>query len=197
MRLAVAEGEAMDLAHGAASYPPASVRVASIAAMRAGTGAIIIAAGKGALPGGEDRMAVLQQSVGIIRDIGRQLQGYEGLVVIVTNPVDVLTVVFAESAGMAPHRVIGTGTMLDAARPRQVQSTELRLEAHSIHAYVIGEHGDSEVVLWSSARAPGGGRERRSDGGGQPRPVGEGAGRTGPVGGDTTARIGVVGHTTT
>ena len=72
--------------------------------------------------------------------------------ILVTNPVDVLTAVFAEAAGMAPSRVMGTGTMLDTARLRQVVSTELQLEANSIHAYIVGEHGDSEVVLWSSAR---------------------------------------------
>lgn len=152
LRTAVAEGEAMDLAHGASYYPPASVRVATVEQMRAGTGAIVIAAGQGAMPGGEDRLAALQQTAGIVRSLGEQLRGYEGLVIVVTNPVDVLTAVFAAAAGMPTNRVIGTGTMLDTARLRQVVSVELGLEANSIHAYVVGEHGDSEVVLWSSAR---------------------------------------------
>jgi L-lactate dehydrogenase len=152
LRTAVAEGEAMDLSHGAAFYSPATVRVASIEEMRDRTRAIVIAAGMGAMPGGDDRLAALQQTVGIIRALGAQLHGYSGLVIVVTNPVDVLTAVFARAADLPAERVIGTGTMLDTARLRQVLGTELGLEANSIHAYVVGEHGDSEVVLWTSAR---------------------------------------------
>jgi L-lactate dehydrogenase len=151
-RQELAEGEAMDLAQGAAFYPAASVRVASIEEMRSRSRAIVIAAGRGALPGGADRLAALQQTVVIVRELGAQLRGYRGLVILVTNPVDVLTAVFADAAEMPPARVIGTGTMLDSARLRQMMSLELNLEARSIHAYVVGEHGDSEVVLWSTAR---------------------------------------------
>lgn len=152
LRAEVAEGEAMDLAHGAAFYPPARVRVAGLDEMREATGAIVVAAGRGALPGGPDRLAALQQTAAIVRELAAPLRGYRGLVVVVTNPVDVLTAVLAEAAGLPPHRVIGTGTMLDTARLRQVIGVELGLEPSSIHAYVVGEHGDSEVVLWSSAR---------------------------------------------
>ena len=152
LRQALAEGEAMDLAQGASFYPPATVRVADIAEMKERCDVIVIAAGRGAIPGGVDRLAALQHTVGIVRDLGAQLAGYGGLVIIVTNPVDVLTAVFADAAQMHATRVIGTGTMLDTARLRQVMSVELGLEAQSIHAYVVGEHGDSEVVLWSTAR---------------------------------------------
>ena len=152
LRQALAEGEAMDLAQGASFYPPATVRVADIAEMKERCDVIVIAAGRGAISGGLDRLAALQHTVGIVRDLGAQLAGYGGLVIIVTNPVDVLTAVFADAAHMPPTRVIGTGTMLDTARLRQVMSVELGLEAQSIHAYVVGEHGDSEVVLWSTAR---------------------------------------------
>lgn len=152
MRQAVAEGEAMDLAQGASFYPPAAVRVADIAEMKKRCRVIVIAAGRGAIPGGTDRLAALQHTAGIVRELGEQLRGYGGLVIVVTNPVDVLTAIFAKAAGMSPTRVIGTGTMLDTARLRQVMSMELGLEAQSIHAYVVGEHGDSEVVLWSTAR---------------------------------------------
>jgi L-lactate dehydrogenase len=67
----------------------------------------------------------------------------------------VLTFVLAESSGLPPERVIGTGTMLDTARLRQVLGEELRVDPHSVHAQVVGEHGDSEVVLWSSAHVGG------------------------------------------
>lgn len=75
--------------------------------------------------------------------------------IVVTNPVDVLTKVVAEASGLPHHRVIGTGTMLDTARLRQVIGRELDLDPRSVHAHVVGEHGDSEVVLWSGARAGG------------------------------------------
>jgi L-lactate dehydrogenase len=90
-----------------------------------------------------------------LRDLGRDLRGYPGLVIVVTNPVDVLTYVMAESSGLPPERVIGTGTMLDTARLRHMLGDELRLDPRSIHAQVVGEHGDSEVVLWSSAQVGG------------------------------------------
>ncbi len=84
-----------------------------------------------------------------------RLRGYQGLVVLVTNPVDVLTYVFTKASGLAPERVLGTGTMLDTARLRQILGRELHVDPRSIHAQVVGEHGDSEVVLWSGAAVGG------------------------------------------
>jgi len=152
-RQEIAEGEAMDLAHGSSFYPAASVRAASIADMR-DTDAVVIAAGRGGRPE-ETRLALLRDNAGTAREIGESLRGYRGLVVVVTNPVDVLTTVVRESAGLPPERVIGTGTMLDTARLRHAAGRELRLDPRSVHAQVVGEHGDSEVVLWSSAQAGG------------------------------------------
>jgi L-lactate dehydrogenase len=152
-RTEVAEGEAMDLAHGAAFYPPTSVRAAAPDELR-DTDAIVIAAGRGGKPG-ESRLELLRENAGLLGDIGKRLAGYRGLVVVVTNPVDVLTQVVTRTSGLPPERVIGTGTMLDTARLRQVVGRELNVAPQSVHAHVIGEHGDSEVVLWSSARAGG------------------------------------------
>jgi L-lactate dehydrogenase len=90
-----------------------------------------------------------------VRELGRKLRGYRGLVIVVTNPVDVLTYVVAESSELPPERVVGTGTMLDTARLRQILGEELDLDPRSVHAQVVGEHGDSEVVLWSSAQVGG------------------------------------------
>ena len=145
----VAEGEAMDLAHGAAFYTTASVRAVPVDEML-GTDALVVAAGRGGKPN-ESRLDLLRDNAKILRELGGRLRGYRGLVVVVTNPVDVLTYVVAESSGLPPERVIGTGTMLDTARLRQVLGQELRIDPHSVHAQVVGEHGDSEVVLWSSA----------------------------------------------
>lgn len=149
----VAEGEAMDLAHGASFYSTTAVRAVARDALLQ-TDALVIAAGRGGKPG-ESRLDLLRDNASTLRDIGTALRGYRGLVVVVTNPVDVLTWVVADSSGLPPERVIGTGTMLDTARLRQVLGAELRLDPHSIHAHVVGEHGDSEVVLWSSAAVGG------------------------------------------
>ena len=152
-RTEVAEGEAMDLSHGAAFYPTATVRAVAVDEL-VSTDALVIAAGKGGKPG-QSRLELLRENAGILRRIGAGLRNYRGLVVIVTNPVDVLTYVVAESSGLPAERVIGTGTMLDTARLRQAIGRELNIAAQSVHAHVIGEHGDSEVVLWSTAHVGG------------------------------------------
>jgi L-lactate dehydrogenase len=91
----------------------------------------------------------------VVGAIGRSLAGFPGTVVMVTNPVDVLTHAMQHASGLPPERVIGTGTMLDTARLRQMLGAELGLAAGSVHAQVVGEHGDSEVVLWSGAQVGG------------------------------------------
>ncbi|AHG88193.1 Lactate/malate dehydrogenase [Gemmatirosa kalamazoonensis] len=149
LRAELAEGEAMDLAHGAAFYPAATVRAAPFDELLA-TNALVIAAGRGGKPG-ESRLDLLRDNARVMRDVGARLRDYRGLVVVVTNPVDVLTYVVAESSGLPVERVIGTGTMLDSARLRQAIGEALHVAPHSVHAHVVGEHGDSEVVLWSSA----------------------------------------------
>jgi L-lactate dehydrogenase len=144
----VAEGEAMDLSHGSSYYPAASVRSAHPEEMLA-TKAVVIAAGRGGDPD-ESRLDLLRDNVAIVRDLAQHFVDYQGIVVIVTNPVDVLVHAFQQASGLPPERVISTGTMLDTARLRQVLGRELNLDPRSVHAQVIGEHGDSEVVLWSS-----------------------------------------------
>jgi L-lactate dehydrogenase len=91
----------------------------------------------------------------VVSDITRTLRGCRGLLVIVTNPVDVLTQVVTDVSGMPPGRVLGTGTMLDTARLKQVVGESVNVDPRSVHAHVVGEHGDSEVVLWSTARVGG------------------------------------------
>jgi L-lactate dehydrogenase len=153
VRVDVAEGDAMDLAHGAAFYPAATVRSATLEDMRT-TDAVVIAAGRGGR-GGESRLDLLRDNAGVVGDIARHFRDYDGLVIVVTNPVDVLTHEFALASGLPHERVIGTGTMLDTARLRQVVGRTLHVAPQSIHVQVVGEHGDSEVVLWSSAQAAG------------------------------------------
>ncbi len=153
VREGLADGEAMDLAHGAPFYPAARVRSAEVEEM-VDADAVVICAGRGGKPD-EPRLELLRDNAAIARDIGRRLSGCRGIVVVVTNPVDVLTHLVAEASGLSPERVIGTGTMLDTARIRQMLGRELDVSPRSIHAHVVGEHGDSEVALWSSARVGG------------------------------------------
>lgn len=149
----LAEGEAMDLAHGSSFYPTAAVRTGSIEEA-AQADAVVISAGRNG-KAGESRLDLLRDNAAIIKGIGRRIAGCRGIIVMVTNPVDVLTRVMTEASGLPPARVIGTGTMLDTARLHQVLGRVLRLDPHSVHAQVVGEHGDSEVVLWSGARVGG------------------------------------------
>lgn len=150
LREELAEGEAMDLAHGASFYPSAAVRPVSAGEI-GDSDAVVIAAGRGGRPG-ESRLELLRDNAAAVRAIGSRLRGYAGTILVVTNPVDVLTQVVTDASGLPPARVIGTGTMLDTARLRQVLGRFLRVDPRSVHAHVVGEHGDSEVVLWSAAR---------------------------------------------
>jgi len=153
IRQQVAEGEAMDLSHGASFYPSATVRTAPIEEMK-DTDAVIIAAGRGGRPG-ESRLELLRENAAVIKDIGQKLRGCRGTVILVTNPVDVLTDVMTTVSELPPGRVVGTGTMLDTARLRHLVGQSIHVDPRSIHAQVVGEHGDSEVVLWSAARVGG------------------------------------------
>jgi L-lactate dehydrogenase len=149
----LADGEAMDLRHGASFYPAATVRSASVDEMSQAD-AVVIAAGRGSGTH-ESRLDLLQENATIVRSIARQLAGTNGILVVVTNPVDIMTQVATKASGLPPARVIGTGTMLDTTRLRQALGRELNIDPHSIHAHVVGEHGDSEVALWSAARVGG------------------------------------------
>ena len=153
LRGAVAEGEAMDLAHGASFYPPAAVRTAAIEEM-VGADVIVIAAGRGGRSG-ESRLDLLRDNAALIADIGQRLTRARGSIVVVSNPVDILTGRMTEVSGLPAGRVIGTGTMLDTARLKQIVADSIHVDPHSIHCHVVGEHGDSEVVLWTGARVGG------------------------------------------
>lgn len=152
---AYALGEAMDLQHAVPLGHPVRVwagdyRDAAQASI------VVIAAGVGSVPG-ETRLDLLGRNVLVIRDCMKQLlaEGFDGMVLMTTNPVDVLTQVAQEESGLAVERVIGSGTVLDTARLRAMLGDALGVEARSVHAYIIGEHGNSEVAAWSSARIAG------------------------------------------
>ncbi len=150
-----AEGEVMDLQHAAALARPVAVwagdyRDAARAAIA------VIAAGVGGRPG-ETRLDLLSRNVTVVRDCVRALmaEGFEGVVLMTTNPVDILAQVAQEESGLPIGRVLGSGTVLDTARLRAMLAAKLRIEARSIHAYIVGEHGDSEIAAWSAAHVAG------------------------------------------
>jgi L-lactate dehydrogenase len=153
IRSEIAEGEAMDLNHGSSFYPSAKVKSASIEEMIK-CKAIVITAGRGGEPG-ESRLDLLKENKVIVEEIASKLKGFSGFLIIVSNPVDVLTHFYQQATGIDPKKVIGTGTMLDTARFREMIGQKINVDVKSIHASVIGEHGDSEVMLWSSAHIGG------------------------------------------
>ncbi len=151
----VAESEAMDLQHAASMNRPVHIRAGDYADA-AQASIVIIAAGVGGAPG-ESRLDLLARNVGVVRECMKQLgaEGFSGILLMTTNPVDVLTQVAQEESGFAAARVIGSGTLLDSARLRAMIGEALSVEARSVHAYIIGEHGDSEIAAWSSANIAG------------------------------------------
>ncbi len=149
----LAKGEAMDFNHGSSFFPSTNVKAVDIPEMMH-CNAIVITAGRGGSPT-ESRLDLLNDNIKIARDISNQLAGYKGMLVIVANPVDILTYFYQKFTGLPSGRVIGTGTFLDTARLREMVGRRLNVDPRSVHAKVIGEHGDSEVVLWSEANIGG------------------------------------------
>lgn len=146
-----AEGEAMDLSHGLPFLPSAAVRAAPPTEVR-GVDLVVIAAGAFTKPG-ESRLELLGRNVDVVRREVPLLAtaNPDAVFLIITNPVDVLTEVAVREAGLPWGRVIGSGTVLDSARFRAALAARCGVAAQNVHAWVIGEHGDSEVPVWSSA----------------------------------------------
>jgi L-lactate dehydrogenase len=150
-----AEGEAMDLMHGAAFVRPVTVRAGGYADC-AGARIVVITAGAAQKPG-ETRLDLVRKNTGIFRDMIPQIAqaAPQAILLIVANPVDILTHAAYHFSGFPAGRVVGSGTMLDTARLRALVGQRLSIDPRSVHGYVVGEHGDSEVVLWSRASVAG------------------------------------------
>jgi L-lactate dehydrogenase len=146
-----AEGEAMDLTHGRAFGE--SVEVISGGYQDLGEAQVVVVTAGVAQQPGETRLNLLNRNAGVFRDIVAQLDRYapRAVLVIASNPVDILTHITQQLSHRDPNLVIGTGTLLDTARFRTLLGRHYCVDARSVHAYIVGEHGDSEVPLWSSA----------------------------------------------
>ena len=150
-----AEGEAMDISHGVPFVKPMKIYAGDYDDI-VDASIIIISAGAAQKPG-ETRLQLVQKNVGIFKTIIPEIsrRKCEGVILVVSNPVDILTYVAQKLSGFPVHRVIGSGTVLDTARLKSRLSEHLDVDARTVHAFIIGEHGDSELAAWSSAAVSG------------------------------------------
>ncbi len=150
-----AAGEAMDLMHGQAFFERIIVRAGDYRDL-APAQMVVITAGVGQKPG-ESRLDLLNRNAAVFGEIVGQLDRHtpRSVLVIASNPVDILTYVTQQTSRRAASRVIGTGTMLDTGRFRALLGAHYGINPRSVHAYIVGEHGDTEVPLWSTARIAG------------------------------------------
>lgn len=147
-----AEGEAMDLVD-ALTCAPSYVKIKSGTYKDARDCDIVVITAGAAQKPGETRLQLLKKNVNILKGMVSQIMesGFDGIFLVVTNPMDILTYYALKFSGLATERVIGSGTVLDSARLRHRIASYLNVNPKSVHAYQVGEHGDSEVTLWSLA----------------------------------------------
>jgi L-lactate dehydrogenase len=151
----LAEGQVMDMNHGLPFVPPVNIQVGEYPDCK-GADVIVITAGARQKPG-ETRLDLVDRNAQICKSIVDGITPYtsEALLLVVTNPVDIMTYAVAKHSGLPPRQVMGSGTVLDSARFRYLLGRHCNIDTRNVHAYVIGEHGDSEVLLWSQVRMAG------------------------------------------
>lgn len=150
-----AEGEALDISHGAPFARPTKIYAGEYKDI-ADAAIVIVTAGAGQKPG-ETRLDLVKKNVGIFKSVIPSITEYnkDGILLIVANPVDVLTYAAAKISGFPENRVFGSGTVLDTARLKYLLGEHLEVDSRAVHAFIIGEHGDSEIAAWSSANVSG------------------------------------------
>ena len=151
-------GEVKDLAQGAAFHAKVKITGSSSYDVSEGSELVIITAGAAQKPG-ESRLSLVERNVGIMKHIMPQVMQFspDAAICIVANPCDIMTAVAAKIAGpsIPPGRIFGSGTCLDSSRLRSLIAHALDVEGGAVHGYVLGEHGDSSVPVWSSVRVAG------------------------------------------
>jgi L-lactate dehydrogenase len=150
-----AQGEALDMNHGIAYFKQISIRSGEYSECE-DADIIIITAGI-ARRSGQTRNELAKINVSIAKDITKNIMTYakNPIILVISNPVDILTYVIQKESGLPSSRVIGSGTTLDTARLRYLLSVHCDIDVRNVHAYIIGEHGDSEVAVWSRANIAG------------------------------------------
>ncbi len=152
---AKAEGEALDISHGVPFSKPIKIYAGDYDDIE-NASLIIISAGANQKPG-ETRLDLVKKNISIFKSIIPEIKkrDFKGILLIVANPVDILTTVAIKLSGLPENRVIGSGTVLDTARLKHELGNHLNVDPRSVHAFIIGEHGDSEIAAWSSANVSG------------------------------------------
>ena len=150
-----AMGEALDLEHGLPFVQPARINAGDYGEC-ADADIVVIAAGAAQKPG-ESRLNLVERNVAVFKQVIPKIKEHNDhcILLIATNPVDIMTYVSLKLSGFPPNRVIGSGTMLDTSRLRSLIGEKFRIDSRNVHAYIIGEHGDSEVPVWSAASIAG------------------------------------------
>lgn len=150
-----AVGEAEDIGHGIPFAGEMDIYAGNYDDI-ADCSMIIITAGANQKPN-ETRLDLVQKNVAIYKNILSEItkRNYEGILLVVSNPVDILTYIAQKLSGLPERRVIGSGTVLDTARLKYALSQQLDVDSRNIHSFIIGEHGDSEIVAWSSTNISG------------------------------------------
>ncbi len=150
-----AEGEALDISHGLPFAKPMKIYAGDYSDLK-DAGLIIITAGANQKPG-ETRLDLVKKNITIFKSIIPEIKkiDYKGILLIVANPVDILTTVAIKLSGFPANRVFGSGTVLDTARLKYNLGQHLDVDSRSVHAFIIGEHGDSEIAAWSCANVSG------------------------------------------
>ena len=150
-----AEGDALDIAHGMAFGSPMNIYAGDYSDID-DAAITVITAGANQAPG-ETRLDLVNKNVAIFKSIIPQIaeRDYQGILLVVSNPVDILTYVALKLSGMPANRVLGSGTTLDTARFKYALGEHLGVDPRNVHARIIGEHGDSEIAAWSTANVSG------------------------------------------
>ena len=150
-----AEGEALDISHGVPFAKPIKIYTGDYDDIKDAS-LVIITAGANQKPG-ETRLDLVKKNISIFKSIIPEIKKREfnGVLLIVANPVDILTTVAIKLSGLPENKVIGSGTVLDTARLKYELGNHLNVDSRSVHAFIIGEHGDSEIAAWSSANVSG------------------------------------------
>lgn len=146
------EGEAMDLSHGLA-FAPRDMKIYAADYDTCHDADIIVITAGVAQKEGESRLDLLKRNAKIMKSIMENINksGFGGIILVATNPVDIMTYVAYRYSNLPKQQVFGSGTSLDTARLRYLLSSYLKVDSKNIHAYIIGEHGDSEFPVWSNA----------------------------------------------
>ncbi|MBP3339834.1 MAG: L-lactate dehydrogenase [Lachnospiraceae bacterium] len=153
--MAKAEGEAMDISHGIPFVKHMKIYAGTYDDVK-DAAIVIITAGANQKPD-ETRLDLVHKNVSIYKTIIPEItkRDFSGILLVVSNPVDILTYVTVKLSGLPENRVIGSGTVLDTARLKYEVAEQLHVDSRSVHAFIIGEHGDSEIAAWSSANVSG------------------------------------------